>query len=139
MASKKEHGTFRSILVVDDRTAICSLLKRVLAREGFDVRAATDGEAALNIAKSQTPGMAIVDCLLPGRVSGLEVVNTLKKMFPTTKCVLMSGSCEVVSRLSSQAPVDAVLEKPFDVGRVIDLANSLLGGNKRRMKRRNRL
>ncbi|HHV78821.1 MAG TPA: response regulator [Firmicutes bacterium] len=135
MISKKVGGALQRVLVVDDRPAICSMLERVLEKAGFDVCAATDGCSALGMAKSEMPEVAIVDCSLPGRMSGLQLLDALKQISPTTKCVLMSGSSEAVSALE-RAGVDAFLEKPFDVVTVVDLVNSLLGTHSNHEERR---
>ncbi|MGB9866286.1 MAG: response regulator [Bacillota bacterium] len=115
MASKPNVGMGKWVLVVDDRRAVCSLVERVLGRDGFNVRTAMDGQSALAIAQSDPPRMAIVDYVLPGNMTGLELLGLIKKLWPDTKCVLMSGAYCDFRNLSESAAVDAVLIKPFEV------------------------
>lgn len=115
MVSKPNIAMGKSVLVVDDRRAVCSLVERVLGKDGFSVRAASDGRSALAIARADPPRMAIVDYFLPGNMTGLELLEVLKSMCPDTKCVLMSAVCCDPCGLGASSVVDAVLLKPFEI------------------------
>ncbi|MDR7561915.1 MAG: response regulator, partial [Armatimonadota bacterium] len=65
------------VLVVDDDEAILSLLGSYLAREGFEVQTAGNGDAALVAARTFRPDVVVLDVLLPG-VDGLEVLRRLR-------------------------------------------------------------
>jgi two-component system alkaline phosphatase synthesis response regulator PhoP len=74
-----------SILAVEDDEDILELLKYNLAKEGYRVNTVTSGEDGLQLARSTTPDLILLDLMLPG-VDGLEVCRRLK-MDPKTRQV----------------------------------------------------
>lgn len=68
--------TFR-VLVVDDEPDISALVSYHLAREGYRVQTAADGEEALEAMEREPPDLVVLDLMLPG-VSGLEVLRELR-------------------------------------------------------------
>jgi len=65
------------ILVVDDDPQARELVQRNLAREGFEVRAAADGSAGLELARAWKPDLILLDVMMPGR-DGWAVLAELK-------------------------------------------------------------
>jgi len=74
-----------SILAVEDDEDILELLKYNLAKEGYRVTGVTSGEDGLQLVRSTTPDLILLDLMLPG-VDGLEVCRRLK-MDPKTRQV----------------------------------------------------
>src|SRR4051794_2233023 len=68
----------RTILVVDDHPATCSLIQRTLTQQGYTVSTVGDGAAALVAAATQRPDLVIADVFLPG-LDGLTVVDRLRQ------------------------------------------------------------
>jgi CheY-like chemotaxis protein/phosphoribosyl 1,2-cyclic phosphodiesterase len=66
-----------TILLVDDDPDILRLLKMTLQPEGFRILSATDGNAALEIARVERPDLLLLDWNMPGR-TGLEVCRSLR-------------------------------------------------------------
>ena len=66
----------QKILVVDDDAKIVKIVQHCLIKEGFQVVAAADGEAALKAARLEDPALAIVDLMLP-KINGLDVCREL--------------------------------------------------------------
>jgi CheY-like chemotaxis protein len=82
----------RRILIVDDDEEILSLLEKKLSSDGFEVVVARDGKEALELARTHTPQLILMDIVMPG-VDGPEVVALLKDD-PTTQfipIVFLSG------------------------------------------------
>jgi CheY-like chemotaxis protein len=80
------------ILLVEDSKFLRLATERALARTGYDVSSAADGDEALSMARAKLPDLILLDMLLP-KVSGLEVLKSLKKD-PLTKSipvVVMTG------------------------------------------------
>lgn len=75
------------ILVVDDETAIRTLINAVLAREGFETASAATGEEALKLLEQQEFAVLIADIRLPG-MDGLELVTRIKKSHDTDVIVV---------------------------------------------------
>ena len=63
-----------SVLVVDDDPDVCDLVTYKLEQSGFDVRRASDGDAALREVAKKVPDLVLLDVMMPG-VSGLEVLE----------------------------------------------------------------
>jgi CheY-like chemotaxis protein len=65
------------ILVIDDEQTVRDLMRRFLAREGFDVVTAKDGEEGLTLARQLRPALITLDVLMPG-LDGWSVLQALK-------------------------------------------------------------
>jgi CheY-like chemotaxis protein len=66
------------ILLVEDSKFLRLTAERALARAGYEVSSAADGEEALRLARKQLPDLILLDMLLP-KVSGPDVLMALKK------------------------------------------------------------
>ncbi len=78
------------ILVVDDEPGISSFLREFLISAGYEVRLASDGAQALELAEGSFFHIALVDLTLPD-MNGLDVVKGLKQRIPDVVVVIMSG------------------------------------------------
>jgi DNA-binding response OmpR family regulator len=65
------------VLVADDEPHLLRLVKFRLEREGYEVLTATDGEAALQVAREQQPDLCVLDVMMPKR-SGFDVLRELR-------------------------------------------------------------
>jgi DNA-binding response OmpR family regulator len=63
-----------SVLVVDDDPDVCDLVTYKLEQSGFDVRRASDGDAAIREVAAKIPDLVLLDVMMPG-ISGLEVLE----------------------------------------------------------------
>lgn len=100
------------ILLVDDSKFLRLTAERALARAGYTVSSATDGEKALRMAREELPDLILMDILLP-KISGRDVLLALKKD-PATMAipvVVMTGlSQKNAARLQGDGAI-AFLEK----------------------------
>ena len=78
------------ILVVDDEPASRKGLQELLTLWGYDVSAAGDGQEALERAAVRAPDLVIADLVMPG-IDGLELLTRLKRDFPSTAVVFLTG------------------------------------------------
>jgi DNA-binding response OmpR family regulator len=103
------------LLIADDETSIRGLVRVTLEGEGFDIFEAADGEAAMEIARTQHPTLILLDVMMP-RLDGLEVCRRLKGD-PATKdivIVLLTAMAQDTDRERGQsAGADDYLTKPF--------------------------
>jgi phosphate regulon transcriptional regulator PhoB len=103
------------ILVVDDEEDILELLKYNLSREGYQVLCTTSGEKTLNLVKTETPDLIVLDLMLPG-MDGLEVTRRLKENPPTKNVPIVmltakGEEADIVTGLELGA--DDYITKPF--------------------------
>ncbi len=104
-----------NVLVVDDEADICDLLEYNLVKNGFKVQSVTTGEDALREARSNPPGLILLDLMLPG-VDGLEVCKRLKNdertgHVPIIMITAKGEEADVVVGLELGA--DDYITKPF--------------------------
>lgn len=67
----------KKLLLVEDDPFLSSLLKIRLAKEGFEIVYAADGEEALELVRKEKPDLVLLDLILPKK-SGFEVLETLR-------------------------------------------------------------
>ena len=68
-----------TILLADDDIELCSLLKEYFESEGFDVRLANDGAAALDEAGKPGLDLVVLDVMMP-KMNGMDVLRELRKV-----------------------------------------------------------
>jgi two-component system, NtrC family, response regulator AtoC len=108
------------LLVVDDETAVLSIIRRVGESEGFEVVTCTDGRQGLEIAEARHPDLVMVDLRMP-EVGGLEIVRALRAADAKAMIVLMTGHGSIDSAVEAvKLGAADYLTKPFDLQRLKD-------------------
>ncbi len=79
-----------SILVVDDEPRLVDEIAEFLRSKAFAVFTANHPTQALELVKTQTPDIAILDIRLPG-MNGLELLAEIKKVHPLIEVIMISG------------------------------------------------
>jgi CheY-like chemotaxis protein len=100
-----------NILIVDDDPILLDTLCFMVTSMGFTVHQAKDGMEAVALfeARSDSISLVIMDVEMP-RLGGIEATHIIRKMNPSTKVILCSGSTK---RDVWSAGPDAFLPKPF--------------------------
>ncbi len=100
------------ILLVDDSKFLRMATERALARAGYDVSTATDGERALEVAREVKPDVILLDMLLP-KMTGPDVLKALKKDPATSgiAVVVVTGLSHKNAERLEQDGACAFLEK----------------------------
>jgi DNA-binding NtrC family response regulator len=106
------------ILVVDDEQGLCAGLQEALQREGHQVDAVTDPQAALKLATENLYDLVISDIKMPG-LGGLELLTRVREKHPDTLFILMTayGTVESAVAAMKQGAYD-YLSKPIDMKRL---------------------
>lgn len=109
----------RSILVIDDETGIQTLLRHVLAGQGYHVKTVRTARHALNVIRDEEFDVVISDISLPD-ADGVELVRQIHMEFPHVSVIAMSGFIAGISpaRLH-RAGATATLQKPFTTGQLL--------------------
>jgi two-component system nitrogen regulation response regulator NtrX len=118
--------TVKSILIVDDETAIRETLEQILGYEGYAVRTAATGIAALAEIERSEPDAMLVDVKMPG-MDGLELLQRLRTEGVTAPVIVISGHGTIETAVEAvRGGAYDFLEKPLDRARLlVTLTNCL--------------
>lgn len=113
------------ILVVDDDTNICELLRLYLTKEGYQVTTANDGEEGLEKFNQLKPDMVLLDVMMP-RMDGLEVCRRIRKLGNTPVMMLTAKGETFDKVLGLELGADDYVVKPFDAKEVVARVKAVL-------------
>ena len=85
-----DRTVFDRILVVDDEPAIREVIQEYLSLEGYQVRTAADGLAALDIIRQDEFDVIITDLSMP-KMDGFKLIPQAQKIQPLTAIIVLSG------------------------------------------------
>jgi len=119
------------ILIVEDDEAMLDLMDRFLRRQGYATTAATAPHLALAAVTTCPPSLAIIDYMLPGEMTGLDLLAVLRGSFPTLPTLFISafGSPELCRTARAGGATDCLI-KPFDMAILIARVEALLEGHR---------
>lgn len=106
------------VLVVDDEAPLRNLVSSYVAREGYEVREAEDGEMALQVAREFKPDLVVLDLGLP-KLDGLEVCRQLRTFSDCYIVMLTARSDEVDTIVGLSVGADDYVTKPFSPREVL--------------------
>ena len=113
------------VLIVDDEPIVRDVLQRYLARSGFDVDTAADGEQALAAMEASAPSLVLLDLMLPG-LDGLEVFTRIRDRAPTPVIMLTAKGEETDRVVGLEMGADDYITKPFSPREVVARVRSVL-------------
>lgn len=96
----------KKILLVEDEDFIRELYVRQLTKAGFQVKSAIDGQNGLNLLKSETFDLLLLDIMLPG-MNGLQLLREFKTQNPNSKMITI---------LLTNLGQEAVIKEGFELG-----------------------
>ena len=118
-----------TVLLVEDDDMFRGLLRQVLETQGYEVLAAENPAAALELAAVHGDSVRLLlsDMIMPGG-TGADLAGKLVDRHPALKVVLMSGYTDdaLASREADLTTADAFLEKPFATQDLLRLIRELL-------------
>jgi signal transduction histidine kinase/CheY-like chemotaxis protein len=126
-------GHDKSVLVVDDDSNIRSLLQQELTEAGYKVRLAEDGRKALALIREETPGLVILDVMMP-EMNGFDVAAVLKNDPATMDIPIIILSILEDKERGFRLGVDRYLTKPIDTASLFHEVDTLLDQGKSRKK-----
>ena len=109
------------VLVVDDDRLICRLLADFFEDEGYDVRCAGDGLAALAEVERDLPDLVVTDLMMP-RLDGAGLVARLVELGSGVPVIVMSAA----HSRGAGVPATCFVEKPFDFDDLVDVVDRIL-------------
>jgi len=114
------------VLVVDDDPTISDVVRRYLEQDGFRVRLAADGVAALAAVAADRPDLVVLDLMMPG-LDGLEVCRRLRSRLPGLPVVMLTALGEEADRvIGLEMGADDYVTKPFSPRELVLRIRSVL-------------
>ena len=101
-----------TVLVVEDEDSFVDALTVGLAREGFSVQVARDGQAALDAFDAVRPDLVLLDVMLP-RLSGIDVCRELRKRSRVPIIMVTARTGEIDTVVGLEVGADDYVTKPY--------------------------
>ncbi|KKR04151.1 MAG: Adenylate cyclase [Parcubacteria group bacterium GW2011_GWF2_39_13b] len=123
------HEHMSKILFVEDEPTLQKTLGDVLAKEGYDIKTASDGEEGLALAKKFKPDLMLLDLILPKK-DGFTVLKEIKadeelKYIPVIVLTNLEGTSDVEKVLELGATTYLV-KANYDLGEVVERVKQAL-------------
>lgn len=114
------------LLYAEDEAAMSEAVVDILTYHKYSVDAVYDGEQALHYALSDAYDGIILDIMMPG-MSGLEVLQALRRRGNTTPILLLTAKAEIEDRIQGlDMGADDYLPKPFAMGELLARVRAML-------------
>lgn len=107
-----------AILVVDDDEAILDVVADVLRLEGYPVKTAADGVAALDVVERGRPALVLLDMRMP-RLDGWGFARSLRERGIELPILVMTAARDAAG-WAEEIGARGHLAKPFDIGELLD-------------------
>lgn len=115
----------KKILIVDDDSNICELLRLYLEKDGFSTIIASDGEEAVRFAETEKPDLMLLDIMLP-KMDGWQVCREIRKT-SELPIIMLTAKGETFDKvLGLELGADDYVSKPFDTKEVVARVKAVL-------------
>ena len=113
------------VMIVDDDSNICELLRLYLEKEGWDTVIAHDGVQALKLFSEENPDLILLDIMMP-ELDGWQVCREIRKK-STCPIIMLTAKGEVFDRvLGLELGADDYVIKPFETKEVVARIKAVL-------------
>ena len=126
----QETNDQKSVLIIEDDEVLQQTLAYNLSREGYKVSVASDGQAGLNLARTELPDLIVLDVMLP-ELDGLSVCRILRREVNASIIMLTARSSEVDKIIGLDSGADDYITKPFSLGELLARVRAALRRNPR--------
>lgn len=113
------------ILVVDDEPIVREVLTRYLKKDGFEVDAAEDGDAAIDLFGRRKPDLILLDLMLP-KIDGFEVFSYVRSESEVPVIMITARDKETDRIAGLEMGADDYVSKPFSPGEVVARVRAVL-------------
>jgi two-component system, OmpR family, response regulator len=117
------------VLIVEDDANLLEAIKYNLRKEGYNVLAAGDGEAALETARKEKPDILLLDIMLP-KLNGFEVCRILRKETTVPILMLTAKADETDKIVGLEIGADDYMTKPFSMRELMARVRAMLRRSK---------
>jgi two-component system chemotaxis response regulator CheY len=113
------------ILIIDDSSLSRRMMKKILAKESYQVVEASDGYSALEVFSLESPDLVLLDLTMPG-MNGFDVLKQLKDLKPSVKVIVATADIQsFTKKLAFEMGADGFITKPFDAEEVTLMIRNL--------------
>ncbi len=120
------NGDTPAILVVDDEIDACQNIADILGDCGYRVDVAYDGFSALELVRTHTYDIALLDLKMPG-MDGLTLYREIKKLSAGTVAIIVTAfAAQGTANEALAAGAMDVFPKPVDFPKLMDILNQAL-------------
>jgi two-component system KDP operon response regulator KdpE len=124
--SATDTATKEKILVVDDQPRVVRLVSEVLGAVGYQVVAATGGEAAIELVALEQPDLVLLDILLPPGIDGYETCRRIRE-FSNVAVIMLTAKAQENDMLRGfDVGADDYLTKPFSAKELVARVRAVL-------------
>lgn len=114
------------ILIVEDEKLLADSIQSLLAKKGFEVDVAYDGETGEEYAELGIYDLLILDIMMP-KMNGYEVAKRVRAKRLGTPILMLTAKSELEDRIAGlNSGADYYLTKPFDTRELLACINALL-------------
>ena len=124
-------GNSAKLLIIDDNEELLDALCNFFTMKNYEVVRAPNGLEGLKIIEAEKEGfdLLITDLVMPN-VSGVGIISIIKKKYPQTPVIAITGWGEFPEALAEEAKADRILKKPFELEELSNVVEELVkGGN----------
>ena len=115
-----------NILIVDDEIDLLETLGDIFESKGYNVTMVEDGNKAIELLRRKYFDVVLMDLKMPG-ISGVDSFTEVKRLHPSAAIIMMTaGSVGENIKEALEAGVDAVVDKPFNVKKLVATIESIL-------------
>ncbi len=116
-----------TIFIMDDDLSLQTVLEYALRSVGYDVVLARDGQEGLHLLETVTPSLIISDIMMPN-MDGVETFHYLKERLQDSgiPIIIMTALNRKPWFADLEAEGAVILQKPFEVDRLIDMIETAL-------------
>ncbi len=109
----------RTVLVVEDDASIALGLRINLESEGYRVLLADDGERGLELVRSESPDLVVLDVMLP-KLNGLEVLQAVRREGRTMPIIILSARSGEMDKVTGlELGAEDYVAKPFSLAELL--------------------
>ncbi|MBF4462974.1 MULTISPECIES: response regulator transcription factor [unclassified Rathayibacter] len=123
---KRADGSPIRVLVVDDESTLTDLLQMALRYEGWEVRTAAEGRAAISLTREFRPDVIVLDVMLPD-IDGLQVLQRVRADGSETPVLFLTAKDSLDDRIAGlTAGGDDYVTKPFSLEELVARMRGLI-------------
>ena len=123
------------LLIIDDDKDVLANLCYFFNEKNYDVTTASDGLEGLKLLEAENQGfdLVITDLVMP-QISGIGLISIIKKKFPDTPVIAITGWGEYPGAFAIESQADKVLSKPFELSELDKAINELISSKKHKIQ-----